>query len=215
MAGTTPFELGDAVSYINRLLPRELLDERLHAALPPDLSLRPAVGPLTADLLGVLVHARRPARILELGTSIGYSAIAMGRAAAVYGGRITTVELDERIAQVAEENIRGASLSDTVQVVQEDAAEFIASAAGPVGLILQDSDKDLYQAALPRLVDLLEPGGLLVSDDVLFPIIDLPETARRWQQVMDEYNAALRDHPRLRTTWLPIGYGVAVSVKIA
>jgi predicted O-methyltransferase YrrM len=215
MAGPIPFDLTEAVSYISKMLPSELLDEDLHAVRPPDISLRPSVGPLTAGLLSILVCTRRPAHILELGTSIGYSAIAVGRAAATYGGRVTSVELDQRIARLAEENIRAASLSGTVQVVRADAGDFIASAGGPFGLILQDSDKDVYQAMLPRLVELLESGGLLVSDDVLFPIVDLPEGVRRWQRVMDDYNKALRDHPGLRTTWLPIGCGVAVSVKIA
>jgi predicted O-methyltransferase YrrM len=215
MAGQAPFDLSEAVSYITGLLPADLRDEGLSAARPADLPLRPSVGPLTAGLLQVLISAQRPARILELGTSLGYAAIAMGRAATTYGGMVTTVELDDRLANLARENVRIGGLEGTIQVVRGDARDYIASANGPFGLILQDSDKDLYLPMLPRIVELLEPGGLLISDDTLFPVADLPESAARWRTVMHEYNVALRDCPSLRTTWLPIGWGAAISVRTA
>ena len=66
-----------------------------------------------------------------------------------------------------------------------------------------------------RLIDLLEPHGALVADDVLFPVMALPEGLKRWQEVLAQYNQALRDHPALQTVWLPIGDGVAVSVKLS
>ena len=67
---------------------------------------------------------------------------------------------------------------------------------------------------LPRLIDLLEPHGLLITDDVLFPVMELPESVKRWQQAMRIYNRTLQTSPELETVWLPIGDGVAVSVKV-
>ncbi|MBU1707560.1 hypothetical protein KKB28_06570, partial [bacterium] len=70
-----------------------------------------------------------------------------------------------------------------------------------------------YTNLLNRLVDLLEPGGGLISDDVLFPVMTLPPSAESWRIAMLEYNQKLKLHPMLRTVWLPIGDGVAISVK--
>ena len=66
---------------------------------------------------------------------------------------------------------------------------------------------------LNRLIELLEPGGLLISDDVLFPVMTLLPSAENWRIAMLEYNQRLKSHPMLRTVWLSIGDGVAISVK--
>jgi predicted O-methyltransferase YrrM len=89
----------------------------------------------------------------------------------------------------------------------------VPALSGPFDLILQDGDKLQYEPLLHPLVELLAPQGLLVSDDVLFPIMELPRPVEHWKQAMTNYNRTLAKHPSLRTVWLPIGDGVAVSIK--
>jgi predicted O-methyltransferase YrrM len=176
--------------------------------------IQPTVGAHAAALLDVLVRSRRPQRILEIGTSFGYSACVLGHAAATYGGRVWTIERRETLAQAARENLAASGLRTTVNVVVGDARQIVGGLNHAFGLILQDESKEDYLPLLDPLVERLELGGLLVSDDVLFPVMNLPESAAHWAQAMSDYNRALADHPQLRSVWLPIGDGVALSVKI-
>jgi len=199
--------------YIEGLLPDDIrkLDADGHVAA--DVHLQPTIGPGVAQLVDVLILATRPKRVLEIGTSAGYSAIALGKALQQVGGTLTTVEIDPRLAKAATENISDAGLADVVEVLIDDANEMIARVSGPFGLILQDGSKDDYLSMLPRLVDLLAPHGVLVTDDVLFPVMDLPEDVKPYKYALSLYNGALHDHAELRTAWLPIGDGAAISVK--
>ncbi len=213
MADPSRFEWKTAQQYLSGLLPEGI--HELSAPVPSAVEgTRPTVGPSAAQLLTVLIHATRPRRALEIGTCAGYSAIAMGRALRHVDGNLTTIEIDPRLADAARKNVTDADLSEVVDVITGDANEVIADIAGPFGLILQDGHKPDYVRMLPRLVELLAPGGLLLSDDVLFPIMDLPERAKPFQDAIREYNEALKSCPDLQTTWLPMGDGVSVSVKM-
>lgn len=214
MPEPSSYDWHSAQEYLESLLPEEV--RRLEAERTPEPAqpLQPTIGPSAAQLVDVLILAHRPGRVLEIGTSVGYSAIAMGRALVRTGGTLVTIEIDPRLAEAARQNIAEAGLSDTVEVVIDDANQVIADLGERFGLILQDGDKDDYLQMLPRLVELLEPHGLLVTDDLLFPVMDLPESAKRWQYAMSLYNEALQHRPDLQSVWLPIGDGVAVSVKV-
>lgn len=214
MPEPSSYDWHSAQEYLESLLPEEV--RRLEAERTPEPAqpLQPTIGPSAAQLVDVLILAHRPGRVLEIGTSVGYSAIAMGRALVRTGGRLVTIEIDPRLAEAARQNIAEAGLAGTVEVIIDDANQVIAGLDGPFGLILQDGNKDDYLQMLPRLIELLEPHGLLVTDDLLFPVMDLPESAKRWQYAMSLYNEALQHRPDLQTVWLPIGDGVAVSVKV-
>jgi caffeoyl-CoA O-methyltransferase len=207
-----PYEMARALAYIETLQspPDRLAVEDLAGET---VRIQPNIGPLAAGLVDLLVRSGRIGRILEIGTSLGYAACALGRAARAHGGRVLSIEIDERIAAAARENIAAAGLGDTVEVLVADAKAAVRELSGRFGLVLQDGHKDDYLPMLDRLIELLEPGGYLVSDDVLFPVMPLPERARGWGRAMELYNLALKDRAELRTIWLPIGDGVALSVK--
>ena len=212
MAGHISFDWRNAKEYLEGLLPEDI---RRLEAVSAELSTQKSIGPSVAQLVDVMILATRPKRVLEVGTSAGYAAIAMGRALQQVGGKLTTIEIDPRIAACAEDNIHQAGLDDVVEVVIDDANRVLAGIDEPFGLILQDGSKDDYLRMLPRLIELLEPNGLLVTDDVLFPVMDLPENVKPYQYALTLYNGALQEKPNLHTVWLPIGDGVSVSVKIS
>ncbi|RPH94812.1 methyltransferase domain-containing protein [candidate division KSB1 bacterium] len=176
--------------------------------------IQPTIGPHAAKLLQVLIAATRPQRILEIGTSYGYAAIAMGESAKTYGGHITTVELNSRLADAARENIRLLGLENTIEVITANVHSILDQLIGPYGLILQDGHKLEYLPLLNPLVDKLQKSGLLITDDILFPVMDIPASARAWQEAVAEYNCVLAARTDLQTMWMPIGDGVAVSVKL-
>lgn len=179
----------------------------------------PLVEAETARLLRGLVLATQATRVLEIGTAIGYSAVWMAQALPK-GGTLISMELDPERAATARANITRAGLSDRVNVIVGDATRFLHKVAGPFDVIFQDGDKRLYTPMLDALIGHLRPGGVLVSDNVLWDgevIEGFVETPRRDAAsalALREYNRRLAAEPSLLTTFLPMGDGVSLSVKL-
>jgi predicted O-methyltransferase YrrM len=178
----------------------------------------PLVDAEVGALRRVLATAINASRILEIGTAIGYSGIWLAGALPP-GGMLITMEMDEGRAKEARENFARAGLADRVSVVVGDAQLKVAKVSGPFDLIFQDGDKRQYSPLLDRLVALLRPRGLLVTDNVLWdgevapgfvekPTRDLADT-----QAIADYNARVAAHPDLLTSIVPLRDGVSISVK--
>jgi predicted O-methyltransferase YrrM len=180
----------------------------------------PLVDAETGGLLHVLAAAVGAKHALELGTAIGYSSIWIGRALPP-GGMLLTMEIDDERAREARQNIARAGLSDRVNVMVGDAALLVAKVAGPFDFIFQDGHKRLYEPLLDRLIALLRPGGILVTDNVLWEGQVVPgyKPAATQDPTMKDlivsYNQRLAAEPRLRTSTVPLRDGVAISVKVA
>lgn len=178
----------------------------------------PLVDAETGALLRVLASAAGAARILEIGTAIGYSGIWLAGALPP-DGTLITMEIDEQRAREARENFARAGLADRVNVVIGDAQRMLAKVAGPFDVIYQDGDKLGYGPMLDRLVELLRPGGLLITDNVLWNgeivpgFVSKPTRDVESGRAIADYNQRLSEHPSLTTAIVPLRDGVAVSVK--
>jgi predicted O-methyltransferase YrrM len=178
----------------------------------------PLVDAEVGALLRVLATAIDARRILEIGTAVGYSGIWLAGALPP-DGMLITLEMDEARASEARENFARAGLSDRTSVVVGDAKLKIAKVSGPFDLIFQDGDKRLYTPMLDRLVGLLRPRGLLVTDNVLWKGEVVPGFKAHPTHNPDdtraiaEYNEQLAAHPQLQTSVLPLRDGVSISVK--
>jgi predicted O-methyltransferase YrrM len=178
----------------------------------------PLVDAEVGALLRVLATAVRATRILEIGTAIGYSGIWMA-GALPEGGMLLTMEVDEARVREARENFARAGLAERVTVIAGNAQRMLAKVSGPFDLIFQDGDKQMYGPMLERLVDLLRPGGLLVTDNVLWDGDVVPgfgpprhsDPADR--DAIKAYNELIHNHPSLLTSVVPLRDGVAISVK--
>ena len=110
-------------------------------------------------------------------------------------------------------------LADRVSVLVGDARRTLTKVAGPFDLIFQDGDKNQYGPLLQRLVDLLRPGGLLITDNVLWSgevvpgFVTHPTRDAAATRTIAEYNERLNAHPQLMTVIVPLRDGVAISVK--
>jgi len=178
----------------------------------------PLVDAEVGALLRVLALAVGATRILEIGTAVGYSGIWLAGALPP-GGSLITMEMNADRAQEARENFARAGLADRVSVVVGDANLKLSKVTGPFDVIFQDGDKPGYLAMLDRLVALLRPGGLLVTDNVLWDgevapgFTDSPARPSKDTQAIAEYNERVAAHPQLVTATVPLRDGVSISVK--
>jgi predicted O-methyltransferase YrrM len=178
----------------------------------------PAVRPETASFLYVLASLLPARRIFEIGTGYGVSGIAVMSGAA--DSVLFTVERDAARSVVAREHFEQAGLASRANVMIGSAARLVHKVAGPFDLIVQDGDAALYGSLLDRLVALLRPGGVLVSDHILCGGDVVPgftANSVHSHECIDAiatYNTRLAADPRLRTAFLPIGDGIAVSVRV-
>jgi predicted O-methyltransferase YrrM len=195
-----------------------VLDDIARAGQSRDL---PLIDAEVGALLRVLGTAVGATRILEIGTAIGYSGIWLAGALPKHAnaGMLLTIEMNPERAREARENFAKAGFSDRVNVMVGDAERLIAKIAGPFDLIFQDGDKRLYEPMLDRLVTVLRPGGLLVTDNVLWSgevvpgFVNPPQRNPDDTRAISEYNTRLNAHPQLMTSIVPLRDGVAISVK--
>ena len=196
-------------------LPHPQLDVVAHEGHAEGL---PIVLPDTGALLHALTRIGGARRVLEIGTAIGYSALWMATALP-QDGLILSLERDAARAARARAHLRAAGMDTKASVMVGDATRFLHKVAGPFDLIFQDGDKPGYLTMLDRLHDLLRPGGILVTDNVLWSGAVVPGmTPGRMRDADDTaaiaaYNTRLAADARFYTVWLPIGDGVAVSTK--
>ncbi|MFQ5886988.1 MAG: O-methyltransferase [Anaerolineae bacterium] len=182
------------------------MEERARAKEDPI----PIIPLATARLLTFLVATIRAERILEIGTAIGYSTIWLARAAQPHGGQITTIEISERLAGEAQKNIERAGLLGAVTILIGDAERIVPRLTGSFDLIFQDAEKSLYPRLLGDCLRLLRKGGLLVADNALFPVIKIGEARA---EAIHRYNEMIFARHDLESLLLPVGDGVAISLK--
>ena len=179
----------------------------------------PLVFPDTGALLHTLARASGARRILEVGTAIGYSTLWMATALPADGALIT-MEYDAVRAARARAHFAAAGCGDQISVIVGDATRFLHKVGGPFDLIFQDSDKKLYEPMLDRLIALLRPGGLLVADNVLWngEVIPGYVADRKYSEedtaAIVAFSKRIATDPGLYTSFLQVGDGVSVSVKL-
>ena len=179
----------------------------------------PIVFPDTGALLHALTRLTGARRVLEIGTAIGYSALWMATALPP-DGLLISLERDASRAARARAHARAAGLDARVNVMIGDATRFLHKIAGPFDLIFQDGDKPGYVTMIDALHGLLRPGGVLVTDNVLWSgavvpgMTPLEERSASDTEAIAAYNERLKHDPRFFTTWLPIGDGVSISTKV-
>ncbi len=130
----------------------------------------PIIGPAMGKLLYLLARATGARRVLELGTSVGYSAIWLARAVAPVDGTVTTLEWDPVTADTVRHNLAGAGVAGRVEVVVGDAKVWLErhGRGREFDLAFNDIDKEFYSPTLDPLVRAVRPGGLLVFDNTAF-----------------------------------------------
>ena len=160
-----------------------------------------AVGPETGRLINIIARSLETPNILEIGTSYGYSGIWLAEAARASGGRLTTLELKDYKSAYARDMATKAGLADHVDFKVGDAVQLIGSLPRGIDFVLLDLWKDLYVPCLEAFYPLLNPGAVIVADNILYP----------GGEPVKRYVSAVRAKPGITSVLLPVGAGIEVS----
>jgi predicted O-methyltransferase YrrM len=162
-----------------------------------------AVGPESGALLKTLAVGAGATRILELGTSYGYSAMWLAIAAKETGGKVTTCDVAPAKQEYAKAQLTRAGLVDYVTFRAGDALQTIPTLADGIEFVLVDLWKDLYVPCLRAFLPKLKPGAILVADNMLQPV--------QAKQDALAYRRAVRAVPGMSSVLLSVGSGLEVS----
>lgn len=172
----------------------------------------------TSCLLEIILRAIKPRKILEIGTAIGYSSIVMSGTLGT-NGRIDTIEVNPEMVQKAWENVNNAGLQGTIRIIEGDAGEILPLLNQEYDVVFLDAAKSRYVEFLPHCIRLVRKNGLIISDNVLYKgMTKGPKTVKHKQRTavthLREYLKALEENPQLKTSLIPIGDGITVSIKV-
>ncbi len=163
------------------------------------------ITPDTGEFLSVLVRFGNARRVLEIGTSNGYSTLWIAEAAAAIDGHVTTLEYAADKVAMARDTFARSGLADRITLVHGDAGQWLAQAAdASIDLLFLDSDREQYAGWWPRLRRVLRRGGLLVVDNA---------TSHAAQ--MEPLRALLDADPDFGTSLVPVGNGELLAVRNA
>ena len=205
------------VTYINSLDTgnTSILDQIEQEALD---SYVPIIRKEMQQFLKLLLAMKRPMRILEVGTAVGFSAILMAEYDPV-PCEITTIENYEKRIPIAKENFIRAGKEKQIMLLEGDAAQILPTLTETYDFIFMDAAKGQYIHYFPEVMRLLAKGGCLVSDNVMQDgdIIESRFAVERRNRTiharMREYLYELKHNEELVTSIIPLGDGVTVSIK--
>jgi predicted O-methyltransferase YrrM len=164
-----------------------------------------SVGREAGILLYLLATGGQARRILELGTSYGYSTVWLGAAARITGGKVQSLELKEFKIEHARQALTRAGLSTRVEFHAGDCLETLKTLPGPFDFVLLDVWKDLYLPCFELVHPKLAPGGVICADNMLIPESVRPQA--------EAYRARVRQAGDLDSVLLDVGNGIEVSRK--
>lgn len=171
-------------------------------------------GRLQGRLLSLLSSLLRPRRILELGTFTGYSALCLAEGLAK-NGILHTIEGNRETAFWASQNFASSPFADNIKLHRGQAADILPTLPEYFDLIFLDGDKRGYPDYFHQLIDRLNPGGLLLADNILWDgRVNVPADKDPDVQALKTYNELLLHDERIEVVVLPIRDGLSVGRKV-
>ena len=162
------------------------------------------VAPTTGRFLFALAAAQAGVEVLEIGGSRGYSSIWLAAGARVLGGRVASLELDPAKCEAWRRNVTEAGLDEWAELVEGDAHATLAETQDTFDLVFLDAEKDDYESLFALTRPLLEPGGLVVADNVL-----------SHAETLGSYSAKRQADPALSSVTVPLDRGLELTTLLA
>ncbi len=209
----------EVVNYINLHQPIETskLGELQKRCYELDI---PIIDIETAKFVEFLLSMKKPKRILELGTAVGFSAILMSQYLQD-DGSITTIDRNPRMIEQALNNFNEFNVTDKIDFIQGDIVEVIKTLEEPYDFIFLDSAKGQYVNIYDDVLRLLKKDAILFVDDIfqngniIKDIMEIEKRQRTIHRRMNEFVEKISNEPTMKTSILPLADGVIVSVKIS
>ncbi|MDP5101229.1 MAG: O-methyltransferase [Nonlabens sp.] len=173
-------------------------------------------GPYQGRVLSMISHLKTPKRVLELGTFTGYATLCIAEGMP-NDSEIITIDINEELESLAGRYFARfrESVNPTITITQKigPALDIIPEVDGPFDLVFIDADKPNYLKYFNLIIDKMAPGGLIVSDNVLWhgKVVEPVQVKDTSTPVLLEFNKVLKEDVRLQTVLIPVRDGLTLS----
>jgi predicted O-methyltransferase YrrM len=163
-----------------------------------------AVAPTTGQFLFALAAANAGCEVLELGGSRGYSTLWLAAGARILGGRVVSIEQDPRKCVRWRQSVADAGLEEWATLLEGDALQLLAQVEDGFDVVFLDAEKEAYEELFALARPKLDPGGLVVADNVLSHV-----------DTLGAYSAARQADPTLSSVTVPLDRGLELTTVLA
>ena len=168
----------------------------------------------TLEIMGKYLTKRKPKKMLEIGTAVGYSAICFTKFLAE-NGHIDTIEREQERVKEAKENIKKVGVEDKIRIYEGDAVEILPTLNEKYDAIFIDAAKGKYPFFLKESLRMIQPNGIIFADNILYKGYVMSDYNKHKQRTavrnLREYIKEVSENPNLQTEILEVGDGLAVS----
>ena len=193
---------------------KQELEKIKHKALEEHI---PIIMDDTLEVISNILKDKRPNRILEIGTAVGYSAICFSEYLAE-NGIIDTIERDEERIKEAKQNIKKAEVEEKINIFEGDAVEILANLNNKYDIVFIDAAKGKYPIFLNEAIRMLNKNGIIIADNVLYKGYTLSDYNKHKQRTavrgLRNYLKELEQNINFKTELLEVGDGLTISKKI-
>ena len=170
----------------------------------------------TLDVIAKILIEKRPEKILEIGTAVGYSAICFSEYLKE-NGRIDTIEKDEQREAEARENIKKVGVENKIKLYEGDAVEILPTLDEKYDVVFIDAAKGKYPFFLEQALRMLKDDGIILADNILYKGYVMSDYNKHKQRTavthLRQYIKEITENPELETEILEVGDGLAISRK--
>lgn len=171
----------------------------------------------TLEVIDEILTKKKPEKILEIGTAVGYSAMCFSEYL-VQGGRIDTIERDEQRVLEARENIKKVGVEEKIKIYEGDAVEILPTLNEQYDIVFIDAAKGKYPFFLEQALRMLKPDGIILADNILYKGYVMSDYNKHKQRTavthLRQYIKEITENPDLETTILEVGDGLAISKRV-
>ena len=172
-------------------------------------------GKIQGNFLAIISKLIKPFNVLEIGTYTGYSTLCIANGLNP-AGMIHTIDKNEELLQIQNKYFEKSGLRNQIKQYTGDALAIIPKLKFDFDMVFLDADKENYVKYLELISPILKPGGVLLTDNVLWhgKILESPENQDRVTRLIDNFNKKILEDKSLKTVMLPIRDGISLTLKL-
>lgn len=172
-------------------------------------------GRIQGNFLAIISKLTKPLNVLEVGTYTGYSTLCIAEGLKP-GGMIHTIDKNEELLEIQNKYFEKSGLKNQIRQYTGNALTIIPKLKIEFDLIFLDADKENYVKYLELISPILKPGGVLLTDNVLWhgKILESPENQDRVTRLINNFNKKILEDNSLKTVMLPIRDGISLTLKL-